>query len=409
MRIFPRSVRDPFWLCDPVVDFANFAVKINPDGRYLKCSRRAGARIPSGSATFAWPAEKLRRGVKDMNRKSFPVPTAVLTSLLLAVASLPARAQKSLEIPSGTTIKVRMIDKLSSEQTQMGETFHGTLDEPIEVNGRQLYPKGADVIGRVTDVHPTGRLSEPGELDLALNTVSSGTVAASIHVEPLVIKGESHSKSNVTKIGGGAALGAVIGAIAGGGKGAAIGTLAGGAAGTGAAAATGKKPATVDPEAVLTFITSSASSSTSSPVVPPASRSASEAPPAPAPPAGAPDAASSPVAPASDSPPGADDAAALFTLRDRRIIRTCVNEHASDLPAATIQRPELPSGSERQIHRGGSLSSEAQNEAQALPLACEDQLPKLASDLERVVYSGRVLLIDSKGHVLDVFYLDQKQ
>src|SRR5678809_1803721 len=89
---------------------------------------------------------------------------------------------------------------------------------------RDSYPKGADVIGRVTDVHPTGRLTEPGELDLVLNTVSSGTVAESIHVEPLIIKGESHSKSNVTKIGGGAALGAVIGAIAGGGKGAAIGT-----------------------------------------------------------------------------------------------------------------------------------------------------------------------------------------
>ena len=124
-----------------------------------------------------------------------------------------------------------MIDNLSSEQTQMGDTFRGTLDEAIVVNGRELYPKGADVIGRVTDVHPTGRLSEPGELDLVLSTVSSGTVAASIHVEPLVIKGDSHAKSNVTKIGGGAALGAVIGAIAGGGKGAAIGTLAGGAAG----------------------------------------------------------------------------------------------------------------------------------------------------------------------------------
>ena len=115
----------------------------------------------------------------------------------------------------------------------MGDTFRGTLDEPIQVKGRELYPKGADVIGRVTSVHPTGRLSEPGELDLVLNTVSSGTVAASINVEPLVIKGESHAKSNATKIGGGAALGAVIGAIAGGGKGAAIGTLAGGAAETG--------------------------------------------------------------------------------------------------------------------------------------------------------------------------------
>ena len=140
-----------------------------------------------------------------MNRKYFPLASTVLASLLLALAVLPALGQKSLEIPSGTTIRVRMIDKLSSEQTQMGDTFRGTLDEPIEVNGKQLYPKGADVIGRVTDVHPTGRLSEPGELDLVLNTVSSGTVAASIHVEPLVIKGESHTKSNVTKIGGGAA------------------------------------------------------------------------------------------------------------------------------------------------------------------------------------------------------------
>jgi len=303
-----------------------------------------------------------------------------------------------------------MIDKLSSEESQMGDTFHGTLDEPIEVNGRQLYPKGADVIGRVTDVHHTGRLSEPGELDLVLNTVSSGTVAASIHVEPLVIKGESHAKSNVTKIGGGAALGAVIGAIAGGGKGAAIGTLAGGAAGTGAAAATGKKPATVEPEAILTFITSTASSSTSSPTTPlPGNPSASAPSPVPAQPTGPSNSASSPDAPPPDSASGRDDAANLFTLRDRRIIRECVNEHSSDLPAAAIQSPELPSGSERQIRRGGSLSTEIQNAAQALPLACEDQLPKLPSDLERVVYNGRVLLIDNKGHVLDMFNLDQNQ
>ncbi len=341
-----------------------------------------------------------------MNRKSLPAATAVLASLLLTVLSLPVQAQKSLEIPSGTRINVRMIDKLSSEENQTGDTFHGTLDEPIEVNGKQLYPKGADVIGRVTDVHPTGRLSEPGELDLVLNTVSSGTVAASIHVQPLVIKGESHAKSNVAKIGGGAALGAVIGAIAGGGKGAAIGTLAGGAAGTGAAAATGKKPATVDSEAVLTFVTSTTSSSATPPA---GNTSASEASPAPAPPAGPPNSASSQDIPPSDSTAGTDDAANLFTLRDRRIIRECVSQHSSDLPAAAIQRPELPSGSERQIRRGGSLPTEIQNAAQALPLACEDQLPKLPSDLERVVYSGRVLLINSKGHVLDMFYLEQNQ
>jgi hypothetical protein len=336
-----------------------------------------------------------------MNRKFFQVMSAGLTSLLLVLAPLPALGQKSLEIPSGTSIRVRMIDNLSSEQAQAGDTFRGTLDEPIQVNGKVLYPKGADVIGRVTDVHATGRLSEPGELDLVLNTVSSGTVAASINVEPLVIKGESHAKSNVTKIGGGAALGAVIGAIAGGGKGAAIGTLAGGAAGTGAAAATGKKPAIVDSEAVLTFVTSSASQPAAAP---PANPPSNDAAPAPAPAAPLSDST-----PTSDSTAPPDDNTPLFTLRDRRTIRTCVNEHASDLPAAVTQRPELPSGSERQIHRGGTLPSEVQNQAESLPLACEEQLPRLPSDLERVVYSGRVLLIDGKGHVLDMFYLDQNQ
>lgn len=343
-----------------------------------------------------------------MNRKYFRLVSAGLTSLLLAIAPSPARGQKSLEIPSGTSIRVRMIDNLSSEQAQLGDTFRGTLDEAIQVNGRELYPKGADVIGRVTDVRATGRLSEPGELGLVLNTVSSGTVAASIHVEPLVIKGESHAKSNATKIGGGAALGAVIGAIAGGGKGAAIGTLAGGAAGTGAAAATGKKPAIVDSEAVLTFVTSAASVPATAPPASssatPSSESASPPPPAPSSPPSDSAAASAP-----DSTPEPDDNTPLFTARDRRTIRSCVNEHTSDLPAGATERPELPSGSERQIHRGGTLPSEVQNQAQSLPLACEEQLPRLPNDLERVIYDGRALLIDSKGHVLDTFYLDQNQ
>lgn len=345
-----------------------------------------------------------------MNRRKLPVAAGLLVGLLVMTGLLWAQ---SLEIPSGTTIKVRMIDKLNSEENQIGDTFHGTLDEPIQVNGRELYPKGADVIGRVTDVRPTGRLSEPGELDLVLNTVSSGTVAASIFVQPLAIKGESHAKSNATKIGGGAALGAVIGAIAGGGKGAAIGTVAGGAAGTGAAAATGKKPAIVDPEAILTFVTSSASNPASNPAARPGpiapQSPANATPPAVPPPGATGDSASSATAPPADSNQTTDDASTLFSLRDRRIIRECVNDNSSDLPQAAVQRPELPSGAERQIRRGGTLSTDIQNQAQALPLTCEDQLPKLPSDLERVIYSGRVVLIDSKGHVLDTFALDPAQ
>ena len=48
-------------------------------------------------------------------------------------------------------------------------------------------------------------------------------------------------------------MGAIIGAIAGGGKGAAIGTVAGAGAGTGVSAATKGKQIKVQPEDVLQF------------------------------------------------------------------------------------------------------------------------------------------------------------
>ncbi|PYV55526.1 MAG: hypothetical protein DMG91_11915 [Acidobacteria bacterium] len=71
---------------------------------------------------------------------------------------------------------------------------------------------------------------------------------------------KSHTKSNVTKIGGGAAAGALIGGLVGGGKGALIGTAAGAGAGTGVAAATGKQEAVVHAESALTFTLSSPAS-----------------------------------------------------------------------------------------------------------------------------------------------------
>jgi len=327
--------------------------------------------------------------------------STVATLAVIAFLACPVLAEQPPEIPSGTAVKIRMIDRLSSEETQIGDTFAATLEEPIMVNGKELFPKRADVSGRVIDVHKSGRLSEPGELDLVLTTVSTGHSAISISVQPLVLKGESHA--NAGKIGGGAALGAIIGAVAGGGKGAAIGAGVGGAAGTGAAAATGKRAATVDSEAVLTFTTGSGATSAS--VTPPPSQ-----PPAADQPKDAPGATANPDNANSPAPPSRqDDAAPLFSMRDRRVIRDCVQEHASDFPPGLTERPDLPSGSERQIKRGETLSSDVQENAKSLPLACEDQLPRLRADQERVLYNGRILLVDSAYRILDMFYLDSNQ
>ena len=339
-----------------------------------------------------------------MLRKScFPV----LSLILLFIVDVSSLAQKPADIPPGTTVKIRMIDSLNSGKAQTGDTFHATLEEPIMVEGKEVYPKGADVTGRLAEVKPSGRLSEPGELHLALATIASGNRASSVQSEPLVIKGESHTKSNATKIGGGAALGAIIGAVAGGGKGAAIGTGVGAAAGTGTAAATGKREAIVESEAVLSFTTSQTSAvSNNSSSSPESAEPPSMQPPSPAHPApsSAPEAAKN----TSESAPESGSAN-LFTARDRRVIRNCVTEHAGELPAGITQREELPSGNERQLRAGGTLPPELEKKVQALPLACENQLKELPSDLERVILNGRILLINDSDHIVDMFYLDETQ
>ncbi len=329
----------------------------------------------------------------------------MLAGLFTIVIALPGLGDEVRDIPPGTSIKVRVIDQLSSEESEAGDIFHGTLDEPIQVNGNELYPRGADVSGRVSDVHRSGRLSDPGELHLVLTTVSSGRVAFSVAVQPLVVKGESHAKSNAGKIGGGAALGAIIGAIAGGGKGAAIGAGAGGAAGAGAAAATGKRAAVVKPETVLTFISTTGSTSTveeNSPGPTPSRQSDQDSTPAPP---QAPSRNSNQTVPTQQP----EDSTPLFTLRDRRVIRECVNENASAFPAGTTERPELPPGSDRQVRRGETLPAELQDKIYPLPVACEEKLARLPSDLARVVYSGRVLLLDRRNRIFDLFYLDDNE
>lgn len=324
--------------------------------------------------------------------------------LLLLVLSTSLFGQTKA-ISAGTEIKVRMIDSLSSATAKVGDLFHATLEQPVMQDGKQIYPKGADVTGTVAAVHASGRLTDPGSLSLVLNTITSGHSAASINVQPIEIHGESHSKSNAEKIGGGAAIGAVLGGIFGGGKGAAIGAGAGGAAGTGAAAATGKKDAKVESEALLTFIAANEATPPAISATPTESNPAEEKPAEKS-------AEDESKAEAADSEKPAASSfsnAVLFTARDRRVIRNCINEHAAEFPQGTLEKEELPSGSERNVRVGGTLPRDLQAKAQSLPLSCEEQLPKLPNDQERVVYTGRVLLLDGYGRILDMFDLEQSE
>lgn len=170
-----------------------------------------------------------------------------------APAATPPPAPQPVSIPSGTQISVRLGDELSSETSQVGDTFHGSISSPIMVDGRTVVPTTADVEGRVVDVKSAGRFKGQSDLVIELTRLRMNGKSYALATDRWSKQGNARGKSTAAKVGGGAAVGAILGGIFGGGKGAAIGAAAGAGAGTGVSAATKGQQIDLKPETVLTF------------------------------------------------------------------------------------------------------------------------------------------------------------
>jgi hypothetical protein len=184
-----------------------------------------------------------------------PVQTPAVTTPMAVQATPPPPPQPhTVTLAEGTTLAIRLNEKLSTDHNYSGDAFRATLDQPIIVDGFIIADRGAKVLGKIVKAQKPGKFEGNAELALTLTEIST-TDGQKIEVETnqSLRKGPSNTGEEVAKMGGGAALGAIIGAIAGGGKGAAIGAGAGGAAGTGAVFLGHGKPAVLDNETRLTF------------------------------------------------------------------------------------------------------------------------------------------------------------
>jgi len=159
-------------------------------------------------------------------------------------------------VPAGTHITVRTDSQINSASAHVGQSFRANLVGNLVVHGKTVAKAGTPARGKVTYAKPSGRLHAPGLLTIRLTSLQlANGKTLMLSTSGFRAKGKSHTKSNVTKIGGGAAAGALIGGVAGGGKGALIGTAAGAGVGTGVAAATGKEEAVIHAETAIAFTT----------------------------------------------------------------------------------------------------------------------------------------------------------
>jgi hypothetical protein len=209
----------------------------------IGCAGNSGQAVQADQTR---PAEPVNNGAADAGRAGEPA-----NRIAEAVPEQPS----PVLIPSGARISVRLLSSISSASAKSGEEFDAELAAPVTENGTTVIEKGARVRGHVVSARESGRLQKPGYLKLTLDSIDVDGRQVPIRTTAVSATGGSHKKRNVTLIGGGAAVGAAIGAIAGGGKGAAIGAASGAGAGTAGALATGKKDVTFSAERRLAFQT----------------------------------------------------------------------------------------------------------------------------------------------------------
>lgn len=165
------------------------------------------------------------------------------------------RPRVSSEIPVNTSLRLRLMTPLNTKTNVEGDRFTAQVVEPLSY-------EGATVEGYIARIERSGKMTGHTEMALDFDTISfrdGRRSAFYAQIEKIYIgdsikttdeEGNIDSASKTRDIlirsGGGAALGAIIGAIAKGSKGAAIGAIIGAGVGAGSVFIQGKKELILD-------------------------------------------------------------------------------------------------------------------------------------------------------------------
>ena len=171
----------------------------------------------------------------------------VLAPLVLLAAGAVAQSTSHV-LPKDTEIKVKTNTAIPAKPAANAQ-YGATVSNDIKDNsGTLVIPRGSTAL-LVAVPSSNGKDTN---LDLRSVTVNGRRYLLTTQEKSSAPGGLGANKRTGKYVGGGAAIGAVLGAIFGGGKGAAIGAIAGGAGGAGAQVYTGRKKE-LPPESELSF------------------------------------------------------------------------------------------------------------------------------------------------------------
>jgi hypothetical protein len=169
------------------------------------------------------------------------------------MAASQSNAASTVTLPAGTPLTVRTSTVIDTDRNRVGDIFDATLDEALVSDNRAVIPRGATVKGRIAYAKESGKLTGQSQLILELTDLIANGKSYMLRTSDYSEVGSSRGTRTAATIGGTAALGTIIGAIAGGGKGAAVGAVSGAAVGTGVQVLTKGQVLKIPAETILEF------------------------------------------------------------------------------------------------------------------------------------------------------------
>lgn len=185
---------------------------------------------------------------------SVPAKEAAKADAAAATRVPPAR---EITLAAGTQLPIVLDTTVGSDISRIEERVSAHTTRPIAVGGERVLPAGAVVSGVVIEAARSGRVKGRAHLAVQFDSLAVDSSADHeryrIHTGAVRRVAEATKRKDSLEIGAPAAGGALIGAIAGGGKGALIGTAVGAGAGTAVVLSTRGKEVRLSRGSVLTL------------------------------------------------------------------------------------------------------------------------------------------------------------
>ena len=166
-----------------------------------------------------------------------------------------AASSHRLEAPARTELAIRTTETIDSRNSSPDQVFSAIVErDSTDLSGRVIVPRGSSAQLIIRQLSTGATASPEMVLDLQSITIDGRRYFVSTIDMPFDSgTGLGKNRRTAEMVGGGAAVGTIIGAIAGGANGAAIGVLVGAAGGAGAQVLTRGHDVRVPAETAIVF------------------------------------------------------------------------------------------------------------------------------------------------------------